>query len=79
MTRRWMWRSNTWTLTGRAKSVSLSVGQGEFVSIVGRSGSGKTTLLNVLSTLLSPDNGVLEYQGQNLAGTIWLKSFEFVE
>lgn len=49
------------------KGVSLELQQGEFASIIGRSGSGKTTLLNVLSTLVRPDEGLLSYQGQDLA------------
>ncbi|HWR04363.1 MAG TPA: ABC transporter ATP-binding protein [Humidesulfovibrio sp.] len=49
------------------KGVSLSVSQGEFVSIVGRSGSGKSTFLSVLSTLLKPDAGQLNYHGRDLA------------
>jgi ABC-type lipoprotein export system ATPase subunit len=56
-------------LTAQAlKGVSLSVAQGEFVSIVGRSGSGKSTFLSVLSTLLKPDAGQLNYHGQDLTG-----------
>jgi ABC-type lipoprotein export system ATPase subunit len=55
-------------LTAQAlKGVSMSVGQGEFVSIVGRSGSGKSTLLSILSTLLKPDAGHLLYSGRDLA------------
>ncbi len=49
------------------KEVSVDVGQGEFVSIVGRSGSGKSTLMNVLSTLVRPDNGELHYHEDNLS------------
>ena len=49
------------------KDVSVTISEGEFVSIVGRSGSGKTTLLNVLSTLVRPDNGELRYRDDNLA------------
>ena len=55
-------------LAARAlKGVSISVGQGEFVSIVGRSGSGKSTFLSVLSTLLKPDAGQIIYNGTDLA------------
>ena len=39
------------------KGVSLSIGQGEVVSIVGPSGAGKTTLLQIMGTLDKPDSG----------------------
>ena len=48
------------------QGVSIDIGDGEFVSIVGKSGSGKTTLLNVLSTLVRPDSGELTYHEDNL-------------
>ena len=37
--------------------VSLEVGKGEFVAVVGRSGSGKTTLLLSAGALMEPDRG----------------------
>ncbi len=37
--------------------VSLEIGAGEFVSIVGRSGSGKTTMLDLIGLLLRPTAG----------------------
>lgn len=43
------------------KDISLEVGQGEVVSIVGPSGAGKTTLLQILGTLDRPDSGTLMY------------------
>ncbi len=47
--------------------VSLSIGQGEFLGIVGSSGSGKTTLLNLLAGLDTPTSGHVEYKGVSLA------------
>ena len=37
--------------------VSLEIGAGEFISVVGRSGSGKTTLLDLIGLLLRPTSG----------------------
>jgi NitT/TauT family transport system ATP-binding protein len=50
------------------KDVSLGVGAGEFVSIVGPTGCGKSTLLNVAAGLLRPSSGVLRVFGEPLAG-----------
>lgn len=43
------------------RDVSLSIGSGEVVSIVGASGAGKTTLLQILGTLDRPDSGTVMY------------------
>ena len=37
--------------------ISISVGAGEFVSVVGPNGAGKTTLVNVVTGLLKPTIG----------------------
>ena len=47
--------------------VTLTVGRGEFVALVGRSGSGKTTLLNLLAGLDRPTHGKIWFEGQDLA------------
>ena len=39
--------------------VSITVGQGEFVSIIGPSGCGKSTLLNITAGLDQPDSGTV--------------------
>ena len=45
---------------------SLSVMEGEIITIMGQSGSGKSTALNILGTLDKPDSGVLEINGVNV-------------
>jgi branched-chain amino acid transport system ATP-binding protein len=48
--------------------VSLTVGQGEMVALVGANGAGKTTLLKTISGLLTPREGTLQLAGKPLAG-----------
>jgi NitT/TauT family transport system ATP-binding protein len=50
------------------KDVTLSIADGEFVSIVGPTGCGKSTLLNVAAGLLKPTSGVVRVLGEPLAG-----------
>lgn len=47
--------------------VSLDVGPGEQVAIIGPSGSGKSTLLHVAAGLTRPDSGQVMVDGQDLA------------
>jgi len=44
--------------------VSVTVDNGEFISIVGRSGSGKTTLLDVIGLLMRPTTGTIRIDGE---------------
>ena len=48
-------------------SVDLSVGEGEFVALVGGSGSGKTTLLKTINRLIVPDAGRVTVAGEDVA------------
>ena len=48
--------------------VSLAVGAGEFVSVVGTTGCGKSTLLNLGAGLLAPSTGAVSVFGQPLTG-----------
>jgi energy-coupling factor transport system ATP-binding protein len=48
--------------------VSLSIGSGEAVALMGRNGSGKSTLLKCLVGLLKPDSGAVILNGQSNAG-----------
>ena len=49
------------------RDVSLSLKEGELISVAGPSGCGKSTLLNILGTLDQPDKGTLEITGKNVA------------
>lgn len=49
------------------RDVSLSVNQGDYITIVGPSGSGKSTLLKLCSNLISPTSGIITYNGRDLA------------
>lgn len=53
--------------THALRNVDLEVQQGEFVAVMGKSGSGKTTLLNVIGTMLTPNEGMYEFNGQSIA------------
>lgn len=51
--------------TQALSSVSLSVSEGEFVSIIGPSGCGKSTLLRLVAGLEPPDGGSLRVHAAN--------------
>ncbi len=48
------------------RGVDISVGRGEFLSIIGQSGSGKSTLLHVMGLLDAPNGGEVRLQGQRI-------------
>ena len=49
------------------RGVSLTVNKGGFVALRGASGAGKSTLLHLLGGLDSPNAGVIQFAGKNLA------------
>jgi branched-chain amino acid transport system ATP-binding protein len=50
------------------ENVSMAVRENELVSVVGPNGAGKTTLVNLLTGLLSPSSGEVQFMGTNIAG-----------
>ena len=51
------------------KDISISIGEGEIVSIIGPSGSGKSTLLRCATMLEKMDGGEIVYLGKKAAWT----------
>ncbi|SDO03243.1 branched-chain amino acid transport system ATP-binding protein [Paenibacillus sp. yr247] len=50
------------------KDVSITVNQGEIVTLIGSNGAGKSTLLKTLSGLLKPKNGEIVFLGKTITG-----------
>lgn len=48
--------------------VSLRVGKGEFVVLIGSNGSGKTTLLNIIAGAETPTSGTVSFDGRDVTG-----------
>lgn len=57
------------------KGISLTVNQGEIVTLVGANGAGKTTLLKTISGILNPSEGSIHYEGLDL---VKIKPFQRV-
>jgi branched-chain amino acid transport system ATP-binding protein len=48
------------------RGVSLTVANGELVTLIGSNGAGKSTTLKAISGLLRPRAGTIQYQGQSI-------------
>jgi osmoprotectant transport system ATP-binding protein len=46
--------------------VSLAIGRGELVALIGASGSGKSTLLKMINRLVEHDSGMILFQGEEI-------------
>ena len=55
------------TIVRALDGVSITVSEGEFVSLLGTSGSGKSTLLNLIGGLDRPTSGTLQIDGKDMA------------
>jgi branched-chain amino acid transport system ATP-binding protein len=47
--------------------ITLNVQAGEIVALIGANGAGKTTILRVISGLLRPDQGSLQFEGEDIS------------
>jgi len=54
--------------TSILQDVSIEVGQGEVVTIIGSNGAGKTTLLRAISGLIRPTGGSISFDGATISG-----------
>jgi branched-chain amino acid transport system ATP-binding protein len=52
--------------TRAVDNVDFAVEQGEVLSLVGPNGAGKTTLVNLISGLITPDDGTIFFQGNDV-------------
>ena len=59
--------------------VCIDVKKGEFVGIIGPNGSGKSTLLKNIYRALTPNNGEITLDGENLLGMKHKKSAQKME
>lgn len=50
------------------KGISLTVDEGEIVTLIGANGAGKSTTLRTISGLLKPKTGDINFLGKNIAG-----------
>lgn len=50
------------------KDINLSIGRGEFITLIGHSGCGKSTLLNLFAGLIFPSSGAMICAGREIAG-----------
>jgi branched-chain amino acid transport system ATP-binding protein len=48
--------------------ISLKVGEGKIVALLGSNGAGKTTTLNAIAGLVRPSSGRIEWQGEEISG-----------
>ena len=51
------------------RDITLRVGAGELVAVVGANGAGKSSLLKTVAGVLRPRSGRLEFQGRDIGGT----------
>src|SRR5262250_137870 len=56
------------------RGISLEIGRGEFLAVMGASGSGKSTFMNILGCLDRPTSGEYHLEGEDvsrLTADVW--------
>ena len=51
------------------QGITIEVGRGEIVTLIGANGAGKTTTLKTISGLLAPRNGTVTFDGRDISRT----------
>ncbi len=54
---------------GAVRGLSMHVGEGELVTLIGANGAGKTTTLKAISGMLKPAAGRIAFDGEDITGT----------
>src|ERR1700730_11895550 len=49
------------------ENISLTLGEGETLAVLGKSGVGKSVLLKLIVGLLPMDKGIVKYEGKSIA------------
>ncbi len=70
--------ANTMNAVYVLRGVSLAVGEGEFVTVIGTNGSGKSTLLNTVAGTVLPDSGTIRVAGQEVTGKKHFERARFI-
>src|SRR5206468_761180 len=63
-----LWRWFFFGLGLALNEVDLLVPRGAIIGLIGPNGAGKTTFFNVVTGLVSPDDGQIVFEGRSLAG-----------
>jgi ribose transport system ATP-binding protein len=64
--------------TQALNDVSLSVGPGEVVALLGENGAGKSTLIKILAGVYTADSGTISYRGQDMTRAVRRLPISFI-